>query len=91
MKSAYKQCQSCGMPLKKDRQGGGLEADGSRSRMYCSSCYDDGKFKQPGMSMQQMQQLVDGVLKNEMKWPSFLRWLAVRQIPQLIRWKKSDA
>ncbi|HAQ38579.1 MAG TPA: hypothetical protein DCQ58_08735, partial [Saprospirales bacterium] len=27
----YKNCQSCGMPLHKDPQGGGTEKDGSRS------------------------------------------------------------
>jgi hypothetical protein len=75
------------MPFKKDAQGGGSEADGTRSRKYCSSCYENGAFKHPEMTMKDMQQLVDGVLKNEMRWPGFLRWLAVRQISKLQRWK----
>lgn len=32
----YKNCQSCGMPLKKDADGGRSNADGTRSRTYCS-------------------------------------------------------
>ncbi|MBI4622146.1 MAG: hypothetical protein HY736_02860 [Verrucomicrobia bacterium] len=27
----YKYCQSCGMPTKRDKQGGGTDADGGRS------------------------------------------------------------
>ena len=76
------------MPLKKDPMGGGSEKDGSRSKKYCSSCYADGAFKNPEMSLQEMQQLVDNVLKNEMKWPKLFRWMAVRQLPKLERWKK---
>jgi len=28
MEKVYKNCQSCGMPLKRDEQGGGTNADG---------------------------------------------------------------
>ncbi len=31
-----KRCQSCGMPISKDPEGGGSETDGSRSAKYCS-------------------------------------------------------
>jgi hypothetical protein len=89
MVTKYKQCQSCGMPLKRDLLGGGTEKDGSRSAMYCSSCYADGGFKDPGMTLSQMQDLVEKVLREEMKWPRLLRWMALRQLPQLERWKKT--
>jgi len=36
MDASYKNCQSCGMPLKRDEKGGGTNADGSKSVMYCS-------------------------------------------------------
>jgi hypothetical protein len=55
--------------------------------MYCSSCYQDGGFKNPHMTLQEMQNLVDEVLKNEMGWWKFFRWLAIKQIPKLARWK----
>jgi len=87
MEKAYKQCQSCGMPLKKDKKGGGSEKNGALSTMYCSSCYQDGAFKRPDMTLKEMQKLVDDVLKNEMKFPKIFRWLATNQIPKLARWK----
>ncbi|MFM2207095.1 MAG: hypothetical protein RL213_1070 [Bacteroidota bacterium] len=87
MAKKYKQCQSCGMPLKKDPLGGGSETDGSRSTMYCSSCYADGRFKDPGMTLSQMQGIVEKVLREEMKWPWLFRRLALKQLPRLERWK----
>lgn len=77
------------MPLKADKKGGGSEKDGALSTVYCSSCYQNGEFRRPEMSLAGMQKLVDDVLKNEMKFPKILRWLAVRQIPKLKRWKKN--
>ncbi len=76
------------MPLKMDTKGGGSEKDGTLSKMYCSSCYQDGKFKNPNMPLGEMQKLVDNILKNEMRWGRIFRWLAVKQIPKLARWKK---
>lgn len=87
MAKTYKQCQSCGMPFKSDDQRG-LEKDGSRSTMYCSLCYVNGEFINPEMTLPEMQQLVEDVLKNEMKSSRIFRWLAKKQIPTLARWKK---
>ena len=87
MGKKYKQCQSCGMPMKQDKNGGGSEKDGTLSTMYCSSCYQDGTFTQPNLSVKDMQSLVNAVLKNEMKRWKVFRWLAVQQIPKLQRWK----
>ena len=42
MTETFKNCQSCGMPLKKDPQGGGTEANGAKCTMYCSKCYEQG-------------------------------------------------
>ncbi|MCX6745123.1 MAG: zinc ribbon domain-containing protein [Candidatus Parcubacteria bacterium] len=89
MFKSYKQCQSCGMPLKQDVKGGGSEKDGTLSQMYCSSCYENGAFKRPDMTVTEMQKLVEDVLKNEVKFLKIFRWLAVRQIPKLERWKKN--
>ena len=44
---AYKFCQSCGYPLKKDKKGGGSEKNGSSSKKYCSMCYEEGEFTTP--------------------------------------------
>ena len=74
------------MPLKKDEMGGGTEADGSHSKMYCSKCYQAGAFRNPGMTVSQMQDLVKGKLK-EMGFPGFLAGFFTKGIPKLERWK----
>lgn len=86
MRKAYKNCQSCGMPLKKDEHGGGTNADGSGSTVYCSRCYRSGAFVQPDMTVDQMQALVKAKLK-EMGFPGFLTGFFTKGIPKLERWK----
>jgi hypothetical protein len=85
---AYKNCQSCGMPLNKDPQHGGTEADGSRSEKYCSKCYDAGQFRRPDMTVGDMQQLVKEKMK-EMGFPGFLAGFFTKGIPKLERWKNA--
>ena len=61
MKNAsYKHCQSCGMPMRRDEKGGGTNADGSKSPMYCSHCYEGGQFKLPHISADEMQAAGEG-------------------------------
>lgn len=88
METTYKNCQSCGMPMKRDVQRGGTEADGSKSTMYCSHCYQQGKFTQPSLSVDEMKTLVKGKLK-EMKIPGILSGIFTRNIPKLARWKSA--
>jgi hypothetical protein len=88
MEAQYKNCQSCGMPLNKDPNGGGTEADGSKSIMYCSHCYQNGKFTHPDMTVQQMKDRVKQKLK-EMGFPGFLAGFFTKNIPKLERWKNS--
>jgi Putative zinc ribbon domain len=82
---SYKNCQSCGMPLSKDKKGGGTEADGTHSLMYCSHCYQDGKFTLPDFTVDQMIEQVKGRMK-EMHIPGFLGYFFTRNIPKLRRW-----
>jgi len=70
MKTSYANCQSCGMPLKRDEKGGGSNADGSRSTIYCSHCYENGEFLQPNITVEQMQKLVNEKLA-EFRIPKF--------------------
>lgn len=46
------------MPLKRDEKGGGTNADGSKSTMYCSHCYENGQFVLPDITVKQMQSRV---------------------------------
>ncbi len=78
-------CQSCGMPLSKDPEGGGREADGSRSALYCSLCYRDGAFIHPDFTASQMQAYCIRQLQDR-GMPGFVAWLFTRGIPKLGRW-----
>ena len=87
MQQQYKSCQSCGMPMKKDEKGGGTNTDGTRSTMYCSKCYENGKYTNPDITVDQMQALVKEKIK-EFGFPGFLAGLFTKNIPKLERWKK---
>lgn len=88
MESVYKNCQSCGMPLKRDEKGGGTNADGSKSNMYCSHCYENGTFTLPDITLEQMKERVKNKLR-EFGFPGFLAGLFTRNIHKLERWRKS--
>jgi hypothetical protein len=88
--TAWKNCQSCGMPLKRDEAGGGTNADGTRSGKYCSHCWVGGRFTQPDLTAGEMQALVKSKLK-EMGFPGFLGGLFARKVPKLERWRQPGA
>lgn len=91
MEKVYKNCQSCGMPMKRDKLGGGTHADGSKSTMYCSHCFQSGRFARADITTaEQMQELVKAKLK-EMGFPGFLAGMFTRGIPRLERWKSSNS
>ena len=74
------------MPLHRDENGGGTEADGSLSNRFCSRCYTSGKFTQPDITVVQMQELVREKMVS-MGFPRFLTGLFTRKIPRLERWR----
>lgn len=87
MKPVYKNCQSCGMPLKKSPNGGETNADGTVSQMYCYYCYENGAFKHPDWNVSQMQGHVKLKMK-EMGFPGFIAGFFTKGIPKLKRWAK---
>ena len=76
------------MPLKKSPNGGGTNADGTISKMYCAYCYENGSFIQPDFTVEQMQAFAKGKLK-EMGFPGFIAGFLVKGIPKLERWKNN--
>ena len=74
------------MPLNKDPKGGGTNADGTTSTLYCSYCYENGKFTQPDFTPKQMQEFVKEKMKA-MGFPGFLAGFFTKGIPKLERWK----
>jgi hypothetical protein len=87
MEKTYKNCQSCGMPMKKDPSGGGTNADGTKSVMFCNYCYQNGAFTKD-CTAQEMQEFCKGKLK-EMGFPGFFAGLLTMNVPKLERWKKN--
>ena len=81
-----KNCESCGMPLNKDPEGGGTESDGSRSDRYCSICFENGAFRHPDATATEFQAQCLEALKAK-GMPRIMAWLFTRHIPNLPRWK----
>lgn len=80
-------CQSCGMPMKQDPNGGGTNKDGSKNEKYCSYCYKDGKFTAPHIkTAKEMQEFCIKIM-SEKGMPKFMAWLFTRGIPKLERWQ----
>lgn len=74
------------MPMDKDPQGGGTEADGGKSVDYCSYCYQNGTFTNPDFTAKQMQDFCVAKLR-EMGTPGLVAWFLTRRIPKLKRWR----
>lgn len=79
-------CQSCGMPLSRDPQGGGTNADGSRSAEYCSHCFLGGKFTEPNLTLTEMVSKVEEKMRS-MHLPGFMARHFAKDIPTLHRWR----
>lgn len=85
MSTTSKSCQSCGMPMKQDPQGGGTNADGSKNGIYCSYCYQNGDFTFHGTVGEYQeycrQKMIEGGHNR------FTAWLFTRGMKRLPRWK----
>ncbi|WP_305065382.1 zinc ribbon domain-containing protein [Methanococcoides sp.] len=57
-------CQSCGMPLEKDEDFG-ANADGTKSDEYCLYCYQNGKFTQPDITLEEMIEQTSKAIDKE--------------------------
>lgn len=86
------QCQSCGMILEKDSDKG-TENDGSKSKEYCTFCYQQGKFAQDVT----MEEMVELNLQDLDEWNKAAGLRLTKQeareqlmefLPTLKRWKK---
>jgi hypothetical protein len=83
-------CQSCGMPLSRDSAGGGTNSDGTRSREYCSRCFEHGRFTEPNISMYEMMEKVEKKLRR-MHLPALVARKFAAGIPKLSRWDHAPA
>ncbi|MGO4532229.1 zinc ribbon domain-containing protein [Paenibacillus sp. 2TAF8] len=81
-------CQSCGMPLTSTEQFG-TELDGSTTREYCIYCYKNGKFEQPGMTLEGMTEMCTTILREEGMDEESARSMLRNQLPFLKRWRNA--
>lgn len=80
-------CQSCGMPLEKDPNKGGTDADKTISGKYCSFCYQNGKFVDEGISLQQKIEKNIKIAVSMNMPQKQARAMAESVLPKLERWK----
>jgi radical SAM superfamily enzyme len=73
------------MPLDKPEVFG-TEKDGSRSHEYCTYCYQNGAFINPGMTLDEMKVLVKEQMEK-MKIDHNIIKMAVSSLPFLKRWE----
>ncbi|MDQ7982632.1 MAG: zinc ribbon domain-containing protein [Spiroplasma sp.] len=82
----YKKCQSCAMPITKEKNKG-TNDDNTLSTKYCFHCYQDGKFTQPHLNCEEMQQISLNFFKKEHPIIAFFVGRSyVKAIPKLARW-----
>jgi hypothetical protein len=74
------------MPLEKDGNFG-TNADGSKNQEYCIYCYKNGAFVNPDLTLQEMLDKVEHIMK-QMDTPKEIIDKIKQIIPQLKRWKK---
>jgi hypothetical protein len=79
-------CQSCSMPMTKPEDVG-TSADGSPSDLYCTFCYQGGKFTRPDITMDGMIAQVTDIMIG-MGMPNDLIEKTKGFIPTLARWRK---
>ena len=81
-------CQSCGMPLDKDPNKGGTNLDGSKSDKYCSFCFQNGKFTDEGITLEEKIEKNIQIAILRLNIPeSEARKMAESSLPNLERWK----
>ncbi|WP_123053737.1 zinc ribbon domain-containing protein [Clostridium sp. JN-1] len=85
MKQKY--CQSCGMPLSEGFYG--TEQNSEKSLEYCSYCYENGAFKQPNLSMEEMIDMCIPFMKQNGMDEDKARALMESSLPALKRWRRS--
>lgn len=83
-------CQSCGMPMSEEEHVG-TEADGALSKDYCTYCYRNGVFTEPGATIDAMAEKSGAILSQLYGIPAGnAERFAREQISCLKRWTGRD-
>lgn len=84
----YPLCQSCAVPLTMENQG--TNRDKSLSEDFCSSCYENGEFKNHSLTLHQLEiKLLEmAEVHNEISLEEAQE--IIRKLPDLKRWQMSN-
>lgn len=85
MAKEYKSCQSCTIPFENDPN-----PELRSSNMYCSMCFKDGGFTQPGLTLEEMEKQVIEFASKHTKYPIFLIKQHAKTVKNYERWKNKD-
>ncbi|EJO5347654.1 effector binding domain-containing protein [Clostridium botulinum] len=83
-----KYCQSCGMPMSEELYG--TELNNKKNQEYCIYCYENGNFKHPDLTMEQMIDICVPFMKEKGMKENNARALMKNCLPNLKRWRKED-
>ncbi len=82
-------CQSCGMPMMADEDHGTNE-DGTKNEEYCKFCFQNGKFEDQGITMEEkIAKNIDIAVKMGMDEDEAKK-MAQDAIPKLKRWQNDQ-
>jgi len=81
-------CQSCGKPVTIENMG--TKRDGEKNREYCNSCYQNGEFTDPHLTIRELElKLIDmAKVHNEISLEEAQQ--VIRSLPDLKRWQMSN-
>lgn len=81
-------CQSCAAPLSNANRG--TNRDNSLNVDYCSSCYENGEFKDHSLTLHQLEvRLMEmAEVHNEISLEEAIE--VIRILPDLKRWQMSN-
>lgn len=83
-------CESCGMPMGETDEMYGTETNGSKSIDYCKSCYDNGTFTNPNITLEEQIELVADIMVKDFGFSiEDAKKQCSEGIPTLNRWKRA--
>lgn len=79
-------CQSCGMKLSNQEEYTSF-SESERKSKYCKTCYTDGDFNEPDITLEEMKEKVRNRCK-ELNFDRLTTWVATTRLKNLDRWRK---
>jgi len=83
-----KVCQSCGMPLEKEKDFG-KNVDGSKNEDYCCYCFPNGAFGKDETMEEMIESCIQFEISEECPDAETAQAKMMEYMPNLKRWKKN--